>query len=86
MSPIDVGIIGIIALVALLMSSMPVGIAMAVIGVAGFGYLRTPDAALSMISACATVSVGSCWGLIQYAAMAGERAASVTAIAMPISQ
>lgn len=50
MTPIEIGVYGCIALVVLLMSSMPVAIAMAVVGAVGFAVVRTPAAALSMVT------------------------------------
>ncbi|MFA7693779.1 MAG: TRAP transporter large permease [Candidatus Hydrogenedentales bacterium] len=51
MTPVQVGILGCIALVLLLAASMPVAFSMALVGVAGFAYLVTPTAALSMVTA-----------------------------------
>lgn len=50
MTPVGVGIIGCIAMVVLLMSSMPVAFVMAVVGAVGFAILRTPEAAYYMIT------------------------------------
>ena len=48
MTPIHTGIIGILALMLLLAASMPVAFSMALVGVAGFAVLVSPEAALSM--------------------------------------
>lgn len=50
MSPIEIGILGGIALLVLLISSMPVAFAMSIVGFVGFAALRTPQAAASMIT------------------------------------
>lgn len=50
MTPFEVGILGCIVLLALLVSSMPVAFAMAIIGLVGFAVVVTPHAALSMIT------------------------------------
>lgn len=49
MSVTLVGIIGIIALFVLIFSRIPVGFVMALVGVVGFAYLRTPQAAMSVM-------------------------------------
>jgi tripartite ATP-independent transporter DctM subunit len=49
-SPIEIGAIGCIGLIVLLVSSMPVAFAMAIVGFVGFAALRTPQAAASMIT------------------------------------
>ena len=51
MTPIEVGIIGCLALILFLAASMPVAFSMALVGAAGFAYLVTPTAALSMVTA-----------------------------------
>lgn len=51
MSPVQVGIIGCLALFVLLASSMPVAFVMMIIGGLGFALIINPHAALSMISA-----------------------------------
>jgi tripartite ATP-independent transporter DctM subunit len=51
MTPIQVGIVGCLALVILLAASMPVAFSMALVGVVGFAYLVNPNAALSMVTA-----------------------------------
>lgn len=48
MSPIHVGIIGVIFLVVILFSRFPVAFCMALVGLLGFSYLVTPDAALNL--------------------------------------
>ncbi|MCD6404983.1 MAG: TRAP transporter large permease [Planctomycetes bacterium] len=50
MTPVQVGILGCVVLVVLLMSSMPVAFVMAAVGVAGFALVVTPHAALSMVT------------------------------------
>lgn len=50
MSPIDIGLIGIVCLILLLLSRMPVAFCMALVGVVGFGYLVSPAAALNIIA------------------------------------
>jgi tripartite ATP-independent transporter DctM subunit len=49
MSPATVGIIGIGLLVLLFLLRMPVAFAMALVGLVGFAYLTTPEAALGLI-------------------------------------
>jgi C4-dicarboxylate transporter DctM subunit len=49
MDPVTIGIIGIVILVLLFLLRLPIAFAMALIGVVGFGYLTTPDAALGLI-------------------------------------
>jgi len=51
MTPIQTGILGGIALVFFLISSMPVAFAMALVGIVGFAMLTTSTAAMSMASA-----------------------------------
>jgi len=50
MTPTTIGIIGIIALFVLIFSRMPVGFLMALIGFAGFGYIVSFDASLSLLA------------------------------------
>ena len=50
MNLLTIGIIGIIALVVLLYSKMPVGFAMAFLGFIGFGYVVNFDAAASLLA------------------------------------
>lgn len=50
MSPLEVGILGIVILLLLLMASMPVGFAMAAVGVFGFALITSPQAAFSMVT------------------------------------
>lgn len=50
MTPVQMGIIGCIALLLFLVASMPVAFAMALVGVAGFALLVNSTAALSMVS------------------------------------
>ncbi len=51
MTPLQVGLIGCILLFILLFSSMPVGFAMLISGLAGFTLIVSPQAATSMITA-----------------------------------
>lgn len=51
MTPVQTGIIGCIALVILLMISMPVSFAMTIVGVAGFAIVVSSHAAASMLAA-----------------------------------
>jgi len=50
MTPVQVGVLGCVLLVVLLMSSMPVAFVMAIVGVVGFAVIVSPGAALSMIT------------------------------------
>jgi len=50
-TPLQVGILGCVALIALLFTSMPVAFAMIAAGVAGFALIVTPHAAFSMVVA-----------------------------------
>jgi C4-dicarboxylate transporter DctM subunit len=49
-SPVTIGIIGIVILVFVFLLGMPVGFTMALVGFAGFCYLVTPQAGLSMLA------------------------------------
>jgi C4-dicarboxylate transporter DctM subunit len=49
MDSVTVGIIGIALLILLFLLRLPVAFAMALVGVVGFGYLVTPEAALGLI-------------------------------------
>ena len=49
MSPTAAGVIGMVALLALLFLRMPIGIAMALTGAAGIAVLNSPDAALHVL-------------------------------------
>ena len=49
MSPAVTGIVGIAVLVFLFMLKMPVAFAMALVGLAGFAYLTSPEAALGLL-------------------------------------
>jgi C4-dicarboxylate transporter DctM subunit len=49
MNPVTVGIIGIALLVLLFLLRMPVAFAMALVGLVGFAYLTTPEAALGLL-------------------------------------
>ena len=50
MTPLEIGLIGCLAMIVLLALSMPVAFAMAIVGFAGFAVLVNPKAALSMIT------------------------------------
>ncbi len=50
MSPVVIGLIGIAVLILLFILSMPVGFAMAFVGLAGFCYLVSPQAGLSLLA------------------------------------
>lgn len=50
MTPVQVGIVGCVSLLVFLMASMPVAFAMAIVGFVGFAVVRSPEAAMSMIS------------------------------------
>ena len=50
MSPVEVGILGCVLLLILLICSMPVAFAMAVVGFIGFAIIRSPEAALNLIT------------------------------------
>ena len=50
MTDIQIGILGCVMLFVLLAASMPVAFAMAIVGFVGFAVVRTPDAAMSMIT------------------------------------
>ena len=49
MNPVHIGIIGVVFLVVILFSKFPVAFCMALVGVLGFGYLVSPQAALNII-------------------------------------
>ncbi len=50
MSPVTIGLIGIVVLVLIFLLGMPVGFAMAFVGFIGFCYLTTPGAGLSILA------------------------------------
>lgn len=50
MTPLEIGIIGCLLLLLLLLSSMPVAFVMAVVGLIGFAWIVSPDAAQSLIA------------------------------------
>ncbi len=50
MTPLQIGLIGCVFLLLLLMASMPVGFAMAATGALGFALIVTPQAAMSMVT------------------------------------
>ena len=49
MSPTTAGIVGIVLLIVLFLLRMPVAFAMALVGMVGFAYLTSPEAALNLI-------------------------------------
>ncbi|MBN1631993.1 MAG: TRAP transporter large permease [Thermoleophilia bacterium] len=49
MSPIEIGIVGMVALFALLFTGVPVGVALAVVGFVGFGVISGFDSALGLL-------------------------------------
>ena len=49
MSPLLIGFIGIFILMALLLSGMPIGVSMGVVGVGGLWYMLGPDVGLSIL-------------------------------------
>lgn len=49
MEPVIIGIIGVIILIILLFSGLPIGVGMALVGVLGFAYLTDMDAALGIL-------------------------------------
>jgi len=50
MTPVQIGIIGCVLLLVLLAASMPVAFSMAIVGFVGFAIVRSPEAAMSMIT------------------------------------
>jgi C4-dicarboxylate transporter DctM subunit len=50
MGPVTIGIIGVVALVILFLLRMPVGFAMAFVGLIGFGCLVSPEAGFSILA------------------------------------
>ena len=50
MNPVHAGIIGIVLLIVILFSRFPVAFCMALVGLLGFGYLVSPQAALNIIA------------------------------------
>ncbi len=50
MSPVAIGIIGIFVLILIFLLGMPVGFAMGLVGLAGFCYLVSPEAGLSLLA------------------------------------
>lgn len=51
MSPMTTGLLGIIVFLILMMLRMPIGVSMGVVGLVGFSYLNSMDAALKVLSA-----------------------------------
>ena len=49
MTPFQIGIVGCLALVLLLLSSLPVAVAMGLVGIVGFALAATPQAALGVL-------------------------------------
>ena len=50
MSPVTIGILGVIILIVIFVLRMPVGFAMAFVGFIGFSYLVSPEAGLSILA------------------------------------
>ncbi len=50
MTPVAIGLLGIAALLVLFVIGMPVGFAMALVGLVGFSMVRTPEAGLSILA------------------------------------
>jgi len=50
MNPVIVGIIGIIVLIVLFLFRLPVGFALALVGILGFGYLVSPEAGFGILA------------------------------------
>jgi tripartite ATP-independent transporter DctM subunit len=50
MNPVTVGIIGIVFLIVILFSKFPVAFCMTLVGLLGFGYLVSPEAALNIMA------------------------------------
>jgi len=50
MNPVIVGIIGIIVLIILFLLRLPVGFALALVGILGFGYLVSPEAGFGILA------------------------------------
>ena len=50
MSPVQIGVIGLVVLVITLLSNMPVAVAMGLVGVVGFAIVTTPLAAVNMMT------------------------------------
>ena len=50
MSPVAIGIIGVVVLLVIFLLGMPVGFTMALVGLAGFCYLASPQAGLSILA------------------------------------
>ena len=49
MSPLLIGLIGIVILMALLLSGFPIGVSMGIVGVGGLWYMLGPDVGLSIL-------------------------------------
>ena len=50
MSAVTIGLLGIVALIVIFLLGMPVGFAMALVGLVGFAYLTSPEAGLSLLA------------------------------------
>lgn len=59
MDPVVIGIFGIIAMLVLIMARVPIGYAMALVGLAGFSILSSPQAAFAMLGMTAYQTVSS---------------------------
>ena len=50
MSPILIGVVGVVVLVLALLAGIPIGVAMFLVGLGGLSYLSSLDAALRLMS------------------------------------
>ena len=50
MSPVEIGVIGLVALLVLLVASLPVAFVMALVGTVGFAAIVSPRAALAVLA------------------------------------
>ena len=61
MSPLTVGIIGIVVLFLLFASRLPIGFAMALVGFLGFTYLSSLGSGLVILGISTTTAAASRW-------------------------
>ncbi len=59
MTPVTVGVFGLIVMAVLIMIRVPIGCAMGLVGLAGFSILSSPDAAFSMLGMVVYQTVSS---------------------------
>ena len=59
MTPVTVGVFGLIVMAVLIMIRVPIGCAMGIVGLAGFSILSSPDAAFSMLGMVVYQTVSS---------------------------